>query len=50
MGVHFSGLVQIVQSLDTFNMSNQAAIGLLKGIYENSSINITISCDEVMLF
>ena len=32
MGVHFSGLVQIVQSLDTFNMSNQAAIGLLKGV------------------
>ncbi|KAE8750021.1 hypothetical protein FOCC_FOCC003145 [Frankliniella occidentalis] len=32
MGVHFNGLIQIVQSLDTFNMSNQAAIGLLKGV------------------
>ncbi|KAJ1519674.1 hypothetical protein ONE63_004939 [Megalurothrips usitatus] len=32
MGVHFQGLIQIVQSLDSFNMSNQAAIGLLKGV------------------
>jgi hypothetical protein len=31
MGVHFSGLVQIIQSLDTFSISNEAAIGLLKG-------------------
>lgn len=33
MGVHFSGLVQIVQSLDNFSISNEAAIGLLKGKY-----------------
>ncbi|XP_046388483.1 transportin-3 [Ischnura elegans] len=32
MGVHFNGLVQIVQSLDTFAISNDAAIGLLKGV------------------
>jgi hypothetical protein len=31
MGVHFNGLVQIIQSLDTFSISNEAAIGLLKG-------------------
>jgi hypothetical protein len=31
MGVHFTGLVQIIQSLDTFSISNEAAIGLLKG-------------------
>jgi len=31
MAVHFSGLVQIIQSLDTFSISNEAAIGLLKG-------------------
>lgn len=34
MGVHFNGLIQIIQSLETFNMSNQAAIGLLKGVSE----------------
>lgn len=32
MGVHFSGLVQIIQSLETFSISNEAAIGLLKGV------------------
>ncbi|KAG8222278.1 hypothetical protein J437_LFUL003259 [Ladona fulva] len=32
MGVHFNGLVQIVQSLDNFAISNDAAIGLLKGV------------------
>nr|CAD7459047.1 unnamed protein product [Timema tahoe] len=32
MAVHFSGLVQIIQSLDTFSISNEAAIGLLKGV------------------
>jgi transportin-3 len=31
MAVHFNGLVQIIQSLDTFSISNEAAIGLLKG-------------------
>jgi len=31
MGVHFNGLVQIIQSLDTFSVSDQAAIGLLRG-------------------
>ncbi|XP_046572522.1 transportin-3-like [Haliotis rubra] len=28
---HFSGLIQIVQAMGTFNLSNDAAIGLLKG-------------------
>lgn len=32
MAVHFNGLVQIIQSLDTFSISNEAAIGLLKGV------------------
>lgn len=32
MNQHLSGLVQIVQSLDTFCISNDAAIGLLKGV------------------
>lgn len=32
MSQHFSGLVQIVQSMDTFCISNDAAIGLLKGV------------------
>ena len=32
MSVHFSGLVQIIQSLDSFSITNQAAIGLLKGV------------------
>ncbi|KAK3585736.1 hypothetical protein CHS0354_020305 [Potamilus streckersoni] len=29
---HFQGLVQIAQAVDSFNLSNDAAIGLLKGI------------------
>ncbi|XP_025097718.1 transportin-3-like isoform X1 [Pomacea canaliculata] len=28
---HFQGLVQIVQAMDSFNLSSEAAIGLLKG-------------------
>ncbi|XP_063222525.1 transportin-3 [Bacillus rossius redtenbacheri] len=32
MAVHFTGLVHIIQSLDTFKISNEAAIGLLKGV------------------
>ncbi|ESO89343.1 hypothetical protein LOTGIDRAFT_177445 [Lottia gigantea] len=28
---HFQGLVQIIQAMDTFNLSSDAAIGLLKG-------------------
>ncbi|XP_050391682.1 transportin-3 [Patella vulgata] len=28
---HFQGLVQIIQAMDTFNLSTDAAIGLLKG-------------------
>lgn len=32
MTIHFNGLVQIIQSLDTFSISNEAAIGLLKGV------------------
>lgn len=32
MSVHFNGLVQIIQSLDSFSITNQAAIGLLKGV------------------
>lgn len=31
MTEHFQGLVQIVQAMDTFNLSSEAAIGLLKG-------------------
>lgn len=31
MTEHFQGLVQIVQAMDTFNLSTEAAIGLLKG-------------------
>lgn len=33
MTEHFQGLVQIVQAMDTFNLSTDAAIGLLKGEY-----------------
>ena len=29
---HFQGLVQIVSALETFQLSNDAAIGLLKGL------------------
>lgn len=32
MASHFSGLLQIARSLDNFAISNDAAIGLLKGI------------------
>ncbi|KAK7866974.1 hypothetical protein R5R35_006810 [Gryllus longicercus] len=32
MTVHFNGLLQIIQSLDTFRITNEAAIGLLKGV------------------
>lgn len=32
MATHFSGLLQIARSLDNFPISNDAAIGLLKGI------------------
>lgn len=32
MSVHFNGLLQIIQSLDSFSITNQAAIGLLKGV------------------
>lgn len=31
MGGHFAGLVEIIQALDTFSLTNEAAIGLLKG-------------------
>ena len=31
MADHFNGLLQIVEAMDTFNVSNDAAIGLLKG-------------------
>lgn len=31
MTTHFSGLLQIARSLDNFAVSNDAAIGLLKG-------------------
>lgn len=31
MGAHFQGIIQIIQAMDTFNISNDAAIGLLKG-------------------
>ena len=33
---HFSGLLQIVQAVDSFSVSNEAAIGLLKGIYSQT--------------
>lgn len=32
MASHFSGLLQIIQAIDTFSISNEAAVGLLKGI------------------
>jgi transportin-3 len=32
MAVHFSGLLQILQSIHTFSITNEGAIGLLKGI------------------
>ncbi|RZF36032.1 hypothetical protein LSTR_LSTR005848 [Laodelphax striatellus] len=32
MDVHFNGIAQIIQSLDTFSISNEAAIGLLRGV------------------
>lgn len=32
MHVHLSGLLQIVQSLDSFQLSTYAAIDLLKGV------------------
>lgn len=32
MNQHFNGLVQIVESLDTFCITNEATIGLLKGV------------------
>lgn len=31
MASHFSGLLQIVQAIDTFAISNEAAVGLLRG-------------------
>ena len=32
---HFPGLLQIVQAVDSFNVANEAAIGLLKGVSPN---------------
>jgi len=32
MGVHLHGLLEIVRSMTTFKISNDAAIGLLKGV------------------
>ena len=32
MAVHFSGLLQILQSIDKFSISNEGVIGLLKGM------------------
>jgi hypothetical protein len=48
MGVHFSGLVQIIQSLDTFSISNEAAIGLLKGEACNIYV-FTMSGDIILI-
>ena len=31
MKSHFHGLIQIAEAMDTFNLSSEAAIGLLKG-------------------
>lgn len=31
MGAHFQGLLQIIQAMDGFKISNDAAVGLLKG-------------------
>lgn len=33
MASHFSGLLQIIQAIDTFSISNEAAVGLLKGMF-----------------
>ena len=32
MKSHFHGLIQIAEAMDTFNLSSEAAIGLLKGM------------------
>lgn len=34
MASHFPGLLQIARSLDGFAISNEASIGLLKGMYK----------------
>lgn len=33
MAQHFNGLLEIARSLDSFMLSPEAAVGLLKGIY-----------------
>ncbi|XP_035206392.1 transportin-3-like, partial [Stegodyphus dumicola] len=33
MAAHFNGLLQIIQALDTFSISNEAAVGLLRGLF-----------------
>ena len=38
MKEHFDGLLQIAQAMDSFNLSNDAAIGLLKGNCFASSV------------
>ena len=45
---HFQGLLQIVQAMDGFNLSSDAALGLLKGIY-TCSFKITASQDNLWL-
>lgn len=55
MKEHFDGLLQIAQAMDSFNLSNDAAIGLLKGnnnslyhlifmIIFDLSLSIMITC------
>lgn len=36
---HFQGLVHIVSALETFQLSNDAAIGLLKGMWKEIASN-----------
>lgn len=33
MAQHFNGLLEIARSLDSFTLSPEAAVGLLKGVY-----------------
>ena len=41
MANHLDGLLQIVQAVDTFSVSDDAAIGLLKGKFNVMCLNIS---------
>ena len=42
MKSHFHGLIQIAEAMDTFNLSSEAAIGLLKGNLANFSTGFQV--------